>query len=652
MLYSARQIRSSGTMMQKRFSASDIILFITLFILVTLLLSLMYQVDRQWKELKTIQTNLSAQTQELQALRTRAVQTPVAVTTPTTTPITASVSSTSSTTAVSAPTPVTSTTKKELGAAFQRAVDVTKKPDYAEGDWYVDSFGQDLKTLTPLVSSDAYASRVQNYIFESLISRDPDTLEWQGFIATSWTVSPDGLTITFKMRDDVTFADGVPMTAEDVVFSYDFIMNEGIAAARTRSYLDKIKSVKALDKYTVEFVYKEPYFEALELAGTMSIMPKHFYAPYLAKTNDFNQSKAILLGSGPYKMPDNSNWSPDKGTIELVRNERYWGLAPSFNRIMWRTIKNDSARLTTYRNGEIDLYGSRPKEYQTLKADPQITNKSQNFEYMSPVAGYSYIAWNQERDGKPTFFADKRVRQAMTLITDRERIIKDVYLGYGEIAVSPFSPTSKQHNPTISPWDYNVARAQELLKEAGFSDSNNDGVLDKDGKPLEFKLTYAESNEDTKRMVLLLKDLYAKAGVRLIPFPQEWPVMIESMDKRTYDAITLAWTSGIEIDVYQMFHSSQIKDGGDNFMSYRSPELDKLVEEARKTVDESKRMPLWQQVEKILHEDQPYTFLARGKSLLFIDKRIQNLQMTKVGLNASFVPGEIYVPKPMQRYSQ
>lgn len=635
-------------MMQKKFTASDLILYLILITLVTLLLSLMYQVDRQWKELKTIQTTLANQTRELQTWRNSAsvVSAPVSVvnSAPTTATAQASASSMSSTNAPRS--------NESIAPAFQRALAATQKPDYAQGDWQVDAFGQELKTLTPLVSSDAYASEIQSYILESLINRNPDTLEWQGLIAKSWTTSPDGLTITFNMRDDVRFADGVALTAEDVAFTFTFIMNEDIAAARSRAYLEKIASVKALDKYTVEFIFKEPYFEAFELAGSLSILPKHIYEPYLKKPLEFNESKAILVGSGPYKLPDNANWTPDKGTVELVRNERYWGLAPTYNRLLWRIIKNDSARLTTYRNGEIDSYGARPKEYQTLKEDTQIMSKSQNFEYMPPVAGYTYIAWNQQINGKPTLFADKRVRQAMTLITDRERLIKDIFLGYGEIAVSPFSPTSKQHNPTISPWPYDLARAQALLKEAGFIDSNNDGVLDKDGQPLEFKLSYNDANEDTKRMVLLLKDLYARAGIRMTPFPQEWPVMIEALDKRTFEAITLGWTSGIETDIYQMFHGSQTKTGGDNFINYQNPALDQLIDQARATVDEAKRMPLWKEAEALLHEDQPYTFLFRRKTLLFVDKRIQNVQMTKIGLNLGLIPGETYVPKPMQRYSQ
>ena len=153
-------------------------------------------------------------------------------------------------------------------------------------------------------------------------------------------------------------------------------------------------------------------------------------------------------------------------------------------------------------------------------------------------------------------------------------------------------------------------------------------------------------------MVLLLKDLYARAGVRMIPFPQEWPVMLENLDKKDFDAITLGWTSGIETDLYQIFHSAQAMSNGDNYISYKNPELDKLIVEARRTVDEGKRMPLWQQAERIIYEDQPYTFLMRRKSLLFVDKRIHNVQMTKLGLNLGSLPLENYVPAALQKYTQ
>ena len=393
---------------------------------------------------------------------------------------------------------------------------------------------------------------------------------------------------------------------------------------------------------------------AMSLAGGNAILPKHFYEAYLKDPQKFNQSKGLLLGSGPYKLIDPLNWSPDKGNVELVRNERYWGdVQPAYNRLLWKIIQNDSARLTTYRNGEIDSYTARPVEYQGLKNDGQIMAKSQLFEYMSLGRGYKYITWNQERGGKPTRFADKRVRQAMTYLTDVSRINDEVYYGYAEPAVSPFGNHSKQHDSNLQPYRFDLEKAKQLLKEAGYADKNGDGLLeDSAGQPFEFKLIYTQSVEDYKRLVLLLKDTYARAGVKLIPSPQEFPVLVESLDKKDFDAGMLGWGGGLETDLYQIFHSSQALNKGDNRNSYKNPELDKLIEQARRTVDEGKRMPLWQQAEHIIYEDQPYTFLSRTKELLLVDKRIANVQMTKTGLNLGNLPMENYVPVEKQKYTQ
>ena len=161
---------------------------------------------------------------------------------------------------------------------------------------------------------------------------------------------------------------------------------------------------------------------------------------------------------------------------------------------------------------------------------------------------------------------------------------------------------------------------------------------------------YSPSSDDTKRLVLLLKDMYAKAGVQMLPDPTEWSVMLERLDDKGFEAIILGWSSGLETDVYQMFHSDQIKDNGNNFISYHSEELDKTIEAARVVVDEDKRMPIWQAAERIFYEDQPYTFLMRRKSLVFIDKRIRGLELTNVGLNLSLQPYEIYVPGAEQKH--
>lgn len=628
--------------MERRFTVKDFSNFIFLSLLAVMILLTMYMVDRQWSKMAQMERVMQEQADSMRELRT----------------LVRSVDKRFQNGSVdfaeaSDGKATNQSTDDDIPEAFRRAKIAAAQPDFQAGDWHVQAFGLNLKTMTPLVSSDVYASNVQSYVMESLLIRDPDTLEWVGLIADSWDVSDDGLKLTFKLRKDVVFSDGQPLTSDDVVFTFDFIMNETIAAPRARAYFEKMKSVTALDEYTVTFEFKEPYFNALSLAGGMSIMARHFYEPYLKEPETFNQSKGLLLGSGPYRLQDPKGWTPDQGMVELERNPRYWGpILPAFDRLLWKVIENDSARLTTFRNGEIDIYGARPREYKTLLDDSELSARTQNFEYMSPTAGYSYIGWNQGSVDKPSRFADKRVRQAMTYLTDRERIIDEIMLGYGEVAISPFSPRSHQHNKALSARDYNPEKAKALLKEVGYEDRNGDGVLeDANGEPFEFGLVYFQGNEDTKRIVLFLKDLYAGAGILLHPKPTEWSVMLDLLGKRDFDAITLGWSSGVETDIFQMFHGSQTENGGDNFVGNRNPMLDKLIDEARATVDETIRMPLWQQTEAIMHDDQPYTFLMRRKTMAFIDKRIHNIAQTKLGLNSGFVPVEWYVPLEMQKYS-
>ena len=456
--------------MQRRLNGRDILYFGGLgLILITIILA-MYMIDRQWEKMARMEQLMREQASDLReiAVQVRALDTRIdqGVNLATATQ--------------------TDPVEQQLPAAFQRAYQTSQQSDYAIGDWMVRAFGVNLKSLTPFISEDAYSSDVQSFILESLLTRNPDTLEWEGLLAKEWSVSEDGLTFIFKLRDGLHFSDGTPLTAEDVAFTFRFIMTEAIQAPRERAYYAKIESVEALDPLTVKFQFAEPYFNALSLAGGMSIMPKHFYQPYLEKPNDFNQSKGLLLGSGPYRLEDPRSWSPDKGMVELRRNPRYWGpVQPSFDRLSWRVIENDSARLTTFRNGEIDAYGSRPREYQQLVADEELGKKAEHWEYMSPVAGYSYIGWNQQRNDAPTRFADRRVRQAMTYLIDRDRIIDEIYLGYGEVAVSPFNLNSKQHHPDLAARSYDQTKGIALLQQAGYEDRDGDGVLeDANGRPV------------------------------------------------------------------------------------------------------------------------------------------------------------------------
>ncbi len=645
--------------MENRFGIKDLILYTMVIVLMVMVWLSMAQRDRQWPKILELQQAVENQTRDLAAIR-RQLNEGIVI-------------------------GQGAATRPALDAKddpFARLKAAQALPGFANGDWLIDNFGTKVPTLTPIVSSDVYGTIVQNRVLETLVYRDPYTLEDVPLLATSWQIKdnsdawkayveplreqgvsdevlfadpdlPVALEIVFQLRHGVTFSDGVPMTADDVVWTFDWIMNPQVNAPRERAYYQKIKSVEKLGDYEVVFKFREPYFESFGLAGGISVMPRHFYEKYTPE--QFNTSPGLLLGTGPYAMVNPTGWRPGD-QIEVVRNERYWGEPATFDRLIWFQVEADAASMTMFKNGEVDLFGATPEQYQLLKQDQEVMKRSQSFEYESPISGYSYIAWNQKRDGKATRFADKRVRQAMTMLTDRQRIIDELFLGYGKVADGPFTHLGKQAAPDVSPHPFNPDKARALLKEAGFEDRNGDGVIESPtGEPFIFKLSYPSSSDLYQRIVLFLKDTYARAGITLEPDPQDWPIIVERLNKRNYDAITLGWTGGIETDIYQMFHSDQTRDGGDNIMSYVNPELDRLIDAARSTVNEEARMPLWHQAHRILHEDQPYTFMMNRMSLVFLDQRIANVEESKLGLNyvsRQVMPVPWFVPKDQQKWNR
>ncbi|MBI1335626.1 MAG: hypothetical protein GC164_01535 [Phycisphaera sp.] len=454
---------------------------------------------------------------------------------------------------------------------------------------------------------------------------------------------PSALVVTFKLRKDVRFSDGVPLTAHDVQFSWELMNNPLLNAPETRNFYDNVESYKALDDYTVEFRFREPNFLAFDMAAGFGILPKHFYEKF--SIEDINSKPGLLMGSGRYRMPDPESWAPGK-LMKLVRNENYWGPKPGPAALIWLEIEEDVSRMASFKNGQIDYFAATSEQFDELKKDEKITSRYTPFNYLPVPTGYSFVAWNVTREGKPTIFADKRVRQAMTYLIDRQRIAKEVMLGYASPTSGPFDDKSRQADPDIKPREYDPKKALELLKQVGWK-PGADGVLrNAKGEPFAFTLTYPSGSDTYERIMLMLKDSFNRAGILMTQDPQQWSIFIERVDGRAFDACALAWGGGsIEGDIRQMFHSSQIANGANNFTSYINPELDKLIDEARRTIDEDKRMKLWQACHRILYEDQPYTFLLRRQSTTFIDKRFHNVKRVTTGLNDR---SEWYVPAGQQ----
>ncbi len=617
--------------MESRFGFRDLLLTVLLLgILVSIWLS-MKQDDRQWELLQQVKARLDDQTQALHRIGDQLER---------------GISVSSATNGATNPHGHADVDAQDPFYRIRRA---HHEPDYAAGDWLVEAFGVAVGKLTPLVSTDIYARIIENLVLQSLAERDPDTLEWVPILATGWRISDDGLTITFDLRADARFADGSPVTADDVVFTYEQIMDPKIDTPHVRSYYAKIDRVDKDGDHRVVFHLNEPYFKGFEICAGLSILSKKFYSRFTPQ--QFNETPGLLFGSGPYQLsvaPE--TWRPGLGQVELVRNDRYWGLAPAFNRIVFREIEEDTARLASFINGEIDWFSPTPEQYPTLKDDPTINKRAHRHEYDTILSGYRYIGWNQQRDGKPTFFADARVRRAMTMLIDRQQMCQRLMSGLATIATGPFHRLGNQFSPSVEPWPYDPPRAIALLKEAGFEDRDGDGVIEsQDGRPFRFKFTYRTGDENYHQMALYLKDAFARAGIAMELDRLEWTIMLQRLDERDLDAITLGWSGTIESDPYQIFHSDQMAGRGHNFIHYKNEELDRLIEQARVTLDEEERMQLWHRCHEIFHEDQPYTFLFTMRRVNFVDKRIHHVLRTKLGLNPKV---EWYVPAPLQRWTQ
>lgn len=639
--------------MNNHFGIKDLLLIIlAVLTLVSVWLGIV-QFDRQWNDVQTVKERVATQQESIVTLqnnlRDLTHQLDDLASRPTPAFPHATDTSSQGNNASNTTTADNGVDPDDQQAYFPRLMAPRDNPDFDHGDWFIDVFRQTVGKLTPLVPADAYQAVIERYVLEGLIIRDPDTLEWRPWIAHSWEVSDDGLTISFNLRRDVVFADNTPLTSADVVFTYDLIMNPQINAPSLRPYYENVESVVADGPYRVVFTLSEPYFLSLSVTGGLSIMPKHFYERFTPE--QFNEMPGLLFGSGPYRLEDKpQEWTPGAGAIVLVRNENYWGPRPTFDRLVFREVPDENATLVAFRNGKIDRYGVTPERYERIKQDEKLLAKGDLYEYEAPNFGYRYIGWNQKRDGKATPFADKRVRQAMTLLTNRQEMAKQLMSGLATVATGPFHHLGIQTDPNIEPWPYDPERAKQLLADAGYADRDGDGVIeDEDGKAFSFKLIYPSSNENYRQMAFYLKDAFARAGIDLAPDPTEWNTMIQRIDERNFDAITLGWTGSIEGDPKQIFHSDSMAAGGSNYVSYKNEKLDQLIDTARATLDKDKRLAMWRQVHQLLHEDQPYTFLFFSKAVVLVDKRVKNVQIIRTGMNERT---EWYVPEADQRWKK
>lgn len=508
----------------------------------------------------------------------------------------------------------------------------------AYGDWLLSRAPVEMKHLNPLNTTDAYAARAIGYIFDSLLFRDPLTLELQPGLAESWEVSPDHLVYTFKIRDGVKFHDGQPFSVEDVKFTFDTMMNPLTDCADLRNYYQDFTSCEILDPKTVRFTASKPFFLHEVMLGDLQIIPKHIYG-----TGDFNNhpNNRAPIGSGPYKL---DRWTTGQEVV-FARNLDYWGKSLGreghIDKFIWRIITDDNAAMQAALRGDLDSLSMLPKNWVAEAASPQFEQQFNKIAFSSPA--FWYMGWNQR---KP-YFQDKRVRKAMTLLLDRETIRTTILHGLADQLTSPFMPGTAESNPDIEPLPFDPAAAAALLDEAGWKDTNGNGLRDKDGTEFKFEIMFPTTSEEWEQIATVHKEELQRNGIEMNIRQLEWATLIDTIDKRDFDAIIMGWAMSPDPDMYQLWHSSQIEKGS-NYVAFNVPEADQIMVDYRASFDKAERARLGHRFHEIIAEEQPYTFLFTPKALVGVSKRVHNVVIYPLFRTRPYL--EWFVPAELQKY--
>jgi len=415
----------------------------------------------------------------------------------------------------------------------------------------------------------------------------------------SWPAQDEPV-ITFRLRKGIKWHDGAPFTAADVRFTYEKLMDEKVASPRRSDY-ELIKSLQVPDDYTVRVTYKEPFSPCL-YSWMMPIIPYH-----LLKDEDDLRNPVRTnfdrrpIGLGAYKF---AQWVTDQ-QIVLQRNDEYWQGRPHLPRVAYRIIPDPTVSQLEFATGGYDYTPLEPHQVRRFERDGRYDV------YSGQSNSYSYIGWNLRRP----YFQDKRVRLALAHAIDVQAIIKYVLYGYGQPCTGPFAPVTPWWNPKIKPIPYDPQRARQLLAEAGWRDTDGDGILEKDGEPFRFTLITNNGNPVRRDIAVLVQRYLKQIGIEVQVNLYEWTVFIEKfIDPRNFDACVLGWSLGFDHDLYQLWHSSQIHGRALNFVSYVNPQVDRLLESARTEFDVEKIKQYCYRLAELIYADQPYLFLFYPQS--------------------------------------
>jgi len=425
--------------------------------------------------------------------------------------------------------------------------------------------------------------------------------------------------LLFNLRPGVKFHDGHLLDAHDVKFTYESIMNPKNLSPRISDY-EPVKAVEVIDPLTVKITYKRLYSPAIGTWG-MGILPQHLLNSQALKKealrlgkepdnfsmrqSEFNRQP---IGCGPFKF---SSWKSDQ-YIALDRFDDYWEGPPNYKKYVYRVIPDLLTQEMEFYAGTVDSYGVQPHQVNRLKKDPRFQN------FSGTAFGYTYIGYNIRR--KP--FDDPRVRRALGMAIDMDKIIQYVLYGQGEKITGPFVKQTDYYNQAIKPLPYDPKGALDLLAEAGWK-RNPEGWLEKNGRRFNFTLITNSGNNLRKAILAIAQDAWKQIGIDVRTDLLEWSVFIqERVNKADFDALILGWQMGIDPDLYQIWHSSQTNPYQLNFVGFKNKAADDLIIKIRQEYDHRRQVEYCRALHEIIARQQPYTFLYVGRWTAVLDKRI------------------------------
>ena len=436
-------------------------------------------------------------------------------------------------------------------------------------------------------------------------------------LAESYEESEDRTTQVVRLRRGVRFHNGQHFTSKDVKAVLDAVLDPNHRTTIHKSYFADLASYEAPTEYTVMLRWKKPNYLGFRGFATAVAM-----VPWRSLQGDFS-SLALNkepIGTGPFRF---EHWEPNR-EISLVNHEQYWGKHAYLSKVILRIVKDQTLANQLFERGEFDLMTSiQPVVWRALeKPDAQNAWAVRNYNRIYVLANnFSWIGWNQQRP----FFRDRRVRTALAMLFPYEQVRQNIDLGLEIPTTCPFYIESAYCDPDVIRLEYNPERARRLLSQAGWADTNGDGILDKDGLPFHFTLLISAHSVRMGKIAAVLQVEYKKLGIEMDVEKVEFPRLTERMLKHQFDAAFLLWiNSDFEQDNYAVFHSSQSQ--ASNFVSYSNPEVDRLLVETRQTFDDRRRIQVNRALHRLLYHDQVYNFVSVRPTLDAVKKRVRGIR--------------------------